>query len=122
MWPRAGVSIAVPDDVKVELLFFDGCPSHERLMPRLRELLDDAGVSEEIGLIPVETLEAADEQRFLGSPTLRIDGVDVDPTAGERTDYGLKCRIYRTGNGQRALPADEWMIAAIDRARHSRSA
>ena len=107
--------------MRVEVLFFAGCPSHERLMPRLRELLDEAGVDEDITLVPVEALQDAEDQRFLGSPTLRIDGEDVDPTAAARSDFGLKCRLYRTEAGQQQLPADEWVRAAIDRAGHRTS-
>ena len=56
--------------------------------------------------------EAARE-RFLGSPTLRINGRDVEPGATERTDYGLKCRIYRTADGLSGLPAEDWILAAL---------
>ena len=101
--------------MRVEVLYFDGCPNHERLMPRLRELLDGAGVDDPVELVRIESVEAAAEQRFLGSPTLRIDGVDVDPDAGDRTDFGLKCRLYRTSGGQQPVPADEWITRAITR-------
>jgi hypothetical protein len=102
--------------MRIEVLYFDGCPGHERLMPRLRELLAATGVEDPVELVPVESLEDAERQRFLGSPTLRIDGVDVDPSAAGRTDYGLKCRLYRTERGQQTLPGDEWILAVIERA------
>jgi hypothetical protein len=103
--------------VRIEVLYFDGCPGHERLMPRLGELLASAGVEDPVELVRVESLDDAEQHRFLGSPTLRIDGVDVDPAASERTDYGLKCRLYRTEGAQQPLPSDEWVLAAIERAR-----
>jgi hypothetical protein len=116
--------------VRIEVLYFDGCPGHERLMPRLGELLAATGVEDPVELVQVESLEDSERQRFLGSPTLRIDGVDVDPAARERidgvdvdpaarerTDYGLKCRLYRTESGQQPLPSDEWILAAIEEAR-----
>ena len=105
------------DAVRIEVLYFDGCPGHERLMPRLGELLAAEGVTDPVSVLYVESLEDAEQQRFLGSPTLRIDGVDVDPTAGGRSDFGLKCRLYRTGGGQETLPAEEWILAAIERAK-----
>src|SRR3954451_13894851 len=67
--------------MKVELLYFDGCPSYEALLPRLRSLFAEAGVAAEVELHRVETEEDAVAQRFLGSPTLRVDGVDVEPGA-----------------------------------------
>lgn len=101
----------------IELLYFDGCPNYESFLPRLRALLDEAGVGDELELRAVETAEAAEVERFLGSPTLRIDGVDVDPGAAERTGYGLECRLYRTADGFSATPPDEWVLAALRRGR-----
>ena len=98
--------------MRVEMLFFDGCPSHERLLPRVRELAEEAGA--ELVLRRVETLEQAERERFPGSPTVRVDGRDIDPGASEHTDYGLKCRIYRSQElGQTPLPPTQWIRAAL---------
>jgi hypothetical protein len=99
--------------VTVELLYFDGCPSHEALLPRLRALLADAGVTAEVELRRVESAEAAERERFLGSPTLRIDGRDIEPAAAERTDYGVKCRLYATEDGLQGTPPDAWIRDAL---------
>ena len=101
--------------MNIELLYFDGCPSYEALLPRLRATLIEAGLGEEVRLVRVDTLEAAERERFLGSPTVRVDGEDVDPGAAERGDYGLTCRLYRTADGQSPLPPDEWIRAALAR-------
>ncbi|HSI81080.1 MAG TPA: hypothetical protein VK919_10550 [Solirubrobacterales bacterium] len=103
--------------MKIELLYFEGCPSYEALLPRLQHLLAEAGVDEEIELRRVETREAAERQRFLGSPTVRIDGVDVDPGAATRTDFGMKCRLYRSPSGTSPTPSEEWIEAALARSR-----
>lgn len=100
----------------VEVLYFDGCPNHEALLPHLRALLVSAGVQPEIELRRVESAEAAEDERFLGSPSVRVDGDDVDPGAAERTDYGLKCRLYPSEDGLRGAPLDEWVLDALDRA------
>ncbi len=102
--------------MRVEVLYFDGCPGHEALMPRLRQLLDARGTDAEIDLRRIETLEAAEADCFLGSPTLRIDGEDVDPGAAAREDYGMKCRLYRSEAGASPTPPDEWIEAALARA------
>ncbi len=101
----------------IELWYFDGCPSHEAFVPRLRELLDRAGVDAPVQQRRVQSDEEAQHERFLGSPTLRVDGVDVDPGAGEQTDFGLRCRLYPTADGLRGAPPDEWVLAALQRAR-----
>ena len=85
--------------MKIELLYFDGCPGHEAFLPQLQELLAREAVQGELEQRRVETPQAAEAERFLGSPTLRIDGKDVDPGAADRTDFGSKCRLYRSDAG-----------------------
>lgn len=102
--------------VRIEVLFFDGCPNHEALLPRLRELLSAHGVADPIELRRVEDEATAERERFLGSPTLRVDGKDVDQGVHERQDFGLKCRLFATSDGLRGMPADEWVVSALERA------
>jgi hypothetical protein len=85
--------------VRVEFLFWAGCPSH----PEARELLDDVlaagGVETEVDVREVFTHEEAVELAFPGSPTIRIDGRDVDP-AGASLPPSLSCRVYRLSDGR----------------------
>jgi hypothetical protein len=104
--------------VTVELLYFDGCPSHERFLPRLRELIAEAGSAEEVRLRRVESPEAAVAERFLGSPTVRVDGVDVEPGVDRRSDFGLKCRLYSTPDGLQGTPREEWVTNALKAGRN----
>jgi hypothetical protein len=104
-----------PGAVTVEVLYFDGCPNHEAYLPRLRGLLDVAGVQARIELRRIESVEAAERERFLGSPTVRVDGHDVDPAAAQRDDYGLKCRLYASDDGLRGTPPDAWVLNALGR-------
>ena len=99
--------------MEVELLYFDGCPSHKALLPRLHELLARADLDVPVRQRRVESEAAAQCERFLGSPTLRVDGVDIDPGAADRTDYGLKCRLYPTEEGLSGTPPDEWVLNAL---------
>jgi len=99
--------------MKVELLYFDGCPSHARVLPRLRELIERTGVVTDLELRPIESLEAAEAERFLGSPTIRVDGRDVEPGADDRRDYGLKCRLYLVAGKLQGTPPDAYVLAAL---------
>jgi hypothetical protein len=99
--------------MKIEFLCFEGCPSAEAFLPRLRELLEQAGVSGDVQIRRVESIEDAERERFLGSPSLRLDGHDIEPGADARADFGLKCRLYRTASGTAGTPPDEWVLAAI---------
>lgn len=103
--------------MRIELLHFDGCPGYEGLLPRLRSLLEREGIDVPVTLRSVETLEAAERERFLGSPTVRIDGEDIDPGAAARSDFGLKCRLYRGEDGTLSgIPPDELVARALRRA------
>ena len=99
----------------LELLYFDGCPNHEALLPHLEQLLRGAEISAEITLRRIEDDNAAQHERFLGSPTVRVDGRDVEPGAEERDDFGLKCRLYRTQAGLQGVPPDDWILDALTR-------
>jgi hypothetical protein len=84
----------------IELLYWDGCPSHPDALAQLRDALADLGrPGARISLRRVETEEEAARLGFAGSPTIRVDGVDpVPPPAGEPT--GLTCRVYRLADGR----------------------
>ena len=109
MTTPASVSAACPV-VTVELLYFDGCPNYQAYLPRLRALLPD---SAELILRPVTTDEDARRLRFLGSPSVRVEGRDVELGSEERADYGLLCRLYRTAGGWSGTPSDEWVLNAV---------
>ncbi len=85
--------------MKVEFLFWAGCPSH----PEARELLDavlaEQGMSAEIEVREILTQDDAVELAFPGSPTIRVDGRDVDPE-GAALPPSLTCRVYRLPDGR----------------------
>jgi hypothetical protein len=84
---------------KVELLWWEGCPSTEKALGLLREVLAEEGIDPGgIELREVATDADADRERFVGSPTIRIDGAEVAPAEGEPA--GLTCRIYRLRDGR----------------------
>ncbi len=105
-------SVANPDG-RIEVLYFDGCPSTDAFLPRLRDLLARLGATDRLELRRVETILDAERERFLGSPSVRVDGYDIEPGADERTDYGLKCRLYRTESGMQGAPSTDWLLAAL---------
>ncbi len=99
--------------MKVELLYFDGCPGYEAMLPAMREVLASEGFEDKIELRSVETPEDAERERFLGSPTIRVNGRDIEPQADDRQDYGLKCRLYRTPDGLTGIPAEQLLVNAL---------
>jgi hypothetical protein len=103
--------------VTVEVLFLPACPNYRAAARSVKAALAEFGAPPEIELTRIATAADAEHERFLGSPTVRIDGRDVDPDAGDRDDVGLKCRLYRSATGTTGVPPREWIIAAMARAR-----
>jgi hypothetical protein len=104
--------VANPDG-RIEVLYFNGCPGTDAFLPRLRHLLAQLGATDRLELRRVETIGDAQRERFLGSPSVRVAGSDIEPGADERTDYGLKCRLYRTETGIQGEPPNDWLLAAL---------
>jgi hypothetical protein len=83
----------------VELLWWDGCPSHPKALSDLRATMAELGLDpDSIELREVESEADAARERFIGSPTIRVDGVDVTPVGDE--PYGLNCRVYHRRDGR----------------------
>lgn len=93
----------------IEVLYFAGCPNHPPTVDLAREVIADLGLDAEIREVPVETAEAAETHRFVGSPSVRVDGRDIEPAVRERTDFGLSCRMY----GDAGIPPKELLIEAL---------
>jgi len=84
---------------EVELLWWEGCPSTEKALETLREVLGEEGLDPDaVVLREVRTDGDAERERFVGSPTIRIGGVEVAPAEHEPT--GLNCRVYRLRDGR----------------------
>ena len=83
----------------VELFFWEGCPSHPKALADLREAMAELGLDPtEVVVREVLTDADAERERFIGSPTIRIDGLDIQPTADESP--GLTCRVYHRRDGR----------------------
>lgn len=85
--------------MRVELLYWDGCPSVIEARVLLADALAARGIIEPIVEREIVTHDDAVAARFPGSPTIRIDGIDIDQ-AGADTRYSLTCRIYRLPDGR----------------------
>ena len=100
----------------VELLWWEGCPSHPDALADLERILREEGVEADVTRVEIENDEQARSERFPGSPTIRIDGEDILPP-GEAEPYSLTCRVYRLRDGRISpTPDPEDVRDAIRRA------
>ena len=97
----------------VEILSFAGCPNHLGALELVERVSGEVGLDPEIRVLDVPNQEAAQRLRFLGSPTIRVGGRDVDPHAEERSDYALSCRLFRTEAGIAGQPDERWVRDAL---------
>lgn len=95
--------------LRVEILHFDGCPNVNATADRIRAVAAGLGIEVDLQLIRVESHEDAVRERFPGSPTVRVNGVDIDPAARVRSDFGIGCRVY-AGAG---VPPDAMIATAL---------
>ena len=84
---------------EVELLWWDGCPSTQNALELVREVLADEGLDPDaVVLREVSTDAEAELEHFVGSPTIRVGGIEVAPAEGD--PVGLSCRVYRLRDGR----------------------
>ncbi len=94
--------------MKVEILYFEGCPNHKPTVERVRLILKQLGMNAELAEIEVPDAEAAKAVGFLGSPTIRVNGLDIDSVSRISTQTGFACRCYSGG-----LPSEDMIRAAL---------
>ena len=78
----------------IDILYFVGCPNFQSTLQLVREVVRDLGVNAPVREIEVRTAEEAAQLGFVGSPTVRVEGEDIDPTIRGRTDSSFGCRLY----------------------------
>ena len=106
------------DTPLIEFLFWEDCPSHPQAWRLLQEVLDEEGLEATVERIEVVTDEDAERWQFPGSPTLRVDGVDVDPAGASQMGTALTCRVYVLEDGRFSpVPSREMIRRALLRDR-----
>jgi hypothetical protein len=98
--------------MKIEVLYLEGCPNYLPAMDRLKAVLRQEGLSAAVCEIEVKDASAAKAWNFFGSPTIRINGLDIDPDSRAAPESGFACRRYAGG-----LPSEEMIRAALREAR-----
>jgi hypothetical protein len=99
--------------MNITFLYFEGCPSHDAALERLRQVMAEEGAQAEIEILKVETDEQAQRLHFVGSPTILIDGRDIDPPPSEAYP-ALTCRTYRLEDGRISpLPSPDMIRRAL---------
>ena len=99
--------------MKVEVLYIAECPHHKPALEQAREALRSAGLPEVVEEVEVRTKADAETSRFLGSPTVRVNGLDVEPEARGVQHFGVGCRSYVENGIRSGLPSKELIQRAL---------
>lgn len=103
----------------VELLYVPGCPNHETAAELVRDVLEAEGLRAELIETPVSSYEEACARSFPGSPTVRINGLDIERVSLHHLPIGFACRTYAVEGKQQGVPPRSWLATAIRAARTS---
>ena len=101
--------------MKIEVLYFDDCPNWRLTKRELESVLEELEVTAAIDLVEVTSNDDAERLRFVGSPSVRIDGKDVDP-ATPTDGFNLECRLYWVDGRPVGTPPRELITRAVGRA------
>ena len=110
--------MTVPSEIlpmQIEVFYFEDCPNHLPTVERINAVLGEEGCRADIREVLVPDVSAAERVKFLGSPTVRVNGIDIEPVARDRQDFGLMCRRYAGG-----APSHELIRAAVRSASNDR--
>lgn len=99
--------------LKIEILYFDGCPNHLPAVVRVREVLQEMNLPDAPIEVRITDPASAKSMRFLGSPTVLINGLDVEPGARDSDQFGFGCRTYFSEGRRSGLPTKELVQSAI---------
>jgi len=99
--------------VKIEFLWFDDCPNRREARRLLHEVMADKGITQPIVDVDLTDPALANDYRFPGSPTIRVDERDIEPNFTDPGDYTPRCRLYLTPKGLVGVPERSWIEAAL---------
>jgi hypothetical protein len=97
----------------VELLWFSDCPNHPVARQMLVDAIERLAPGTRLEEVDASDPEVAAAHRFPGSPTIRVDGLDIEPGFADPGDYTPRCRLYWTAAGLRGVPNPAWIDEAL---------
>ena len=98
------------------MLSFAGCPNKRAATRLAQDVARSVTPPVPVELVEITSHEQAMEQRFLGSPTIQVDGRDIDPGADSHSPVAFACRVYHTPDGSRGVPPRRWLVDALSEA------
>ncbi len=95
--------------MRLDILYFAECPHYRPTVELVHQVVAELGVQAEVREVRIQDREEAERLRFVGSPSVRVDGVDIEPAARGQTEFAIGCRLY-DGSG---VPPRELIVTAL---------
>jgi hypothetical protein len=99
----------------IEVLYVQDCPHYPGTLARVERVRAELGIDTELRITMIVDQAAAEQARFAGSPTVRVDGRDVEPGSEPATDYTVACRLYLLEHRFAGQPEERWVRDALRR-------
>ena len=97
----------------IEVLYVPDCPHSAGTLALVERVRGELGIDAELRTSLIGDQAAAERARFPGSPTIRVDGRDVEPDSPASRTFSLACRLYRHEHGLAGQPAERWIRDAL---------
>src|SRR5215217_3156011 len=108
--PTVGKTQTNSDKLKVEFLYFKSCPSHKQALENLKAALRESRANAELVIINVDTPEKGEKVGFQGSPSIRINGKDLE---GRNEGANFSCRLYHSNGKTTTAPSKEYIMEKL---------
>ncbi|MCF6284304.1 MAG: hypothetical protein L3K26_03840 [Candidatus Hydrogenedentes bacterium] len=95
--------------MNIDILYTEDCPNYPFAVALVNEVVKELNLNAEIQEVLVRGPEEARSMHFLGSPSIQVNWVDIEPGADERTDFCYACRMY----GGEGVPPRSMLLAAL---------
>ena len=99
--------------MKIELFYFDGCPNYLTALRKLNAAIRELDLTERAELVKVKDNDDAEQKHFLGSPSIRIDGRDIEGLEEPPDGCAMCCRRYRLGDQILNYPPEAKILEAL---------
>jgi hypothetical protein len=97
----------------IEVLYVEGCPNYQGALALVERVRAELGIDAELRTSLIVDEAAAERARFPGSPTVRVDGRDVEPGPEPAAEYTVGCRLYRLEHRFAGQPEERWVHEAL---------
>ena len=102
----------------VELLYLPGCANHRSTVDLVQSVLRAESMPAEFQEIAIRDYAQASAHGFPGSPTIRVNGEDIEKISSLELNVGFACRTYVIDGKPQGVPPRSWLEQAIRAARN----